>query len=92
MHITKKHFLNGFVFDISTVLTADSRYRGIVMVTTRGDTHEVLSPPLAIETPSAFKSTRAAEIEASAYAHELIATRAILAMLAFSASGSTEAV
>ncbi len=91
MHMKNNHFLNGFAFNVSTSLTAESRFRGIILITQRGDTNEVLTSAFAIETPSAFKSVRAAEIEASAYAHELIATGAILTMLDLSASGSIEA-
>ncbi|OEZ81665.1 hypothetical protein JAB6_39290 [Janthinobacterium sp. HH104] len=37
----------------------------------------LLDQSVTISTPSAFRSIRAAEIEASAYAHELVVSQAI---------------
>lgn len=81
MHQTNKQALNGYEFFITTALTAEQRHRGVIIFTKRGDVEAVVDPSFFVETPSAFKSVRAAGIEASVYARELIRGGHICIML-----------
>lgn len=77
----QKHAINGYEFHVTGALEKDGRYRGMILLSRRGDTGRVLAKPVLIETPSSFKSVHAALIEASAYAHELIHNGSIIALL-----------
>ena len=77
----QKHDINGYAFHVTGALEKDGRYRGMILLSRRGDTGESFAKPLLIETPSSFKSVHAAQIEASAYAHELIHQGAITRLL-----------
>lgn len=81
MEFTHEHHLNGYVFHISAVLTSENRYQGKILVSRRGDTGASIEPALTVDTPGTFKSFRAAQIEASAYAHELIYSGEILSIM-----------
>ena len=91
MQCTNKHCLLGYEFYVSTTLSFEHLHHGVIVVIKRGDTNELLAQPVTIETPSAFKSIRAAEIEASAYAHELILRGAMLEILGPSSSCKADA-
>ncbi|QYG08919.1 hypothetical protein [Janthinobacterium sp. PAMC25594] len=77
MHENNMHLLNGYTFFITTARLVDGRYRGRIWVSQRGDNGVVLEPAVFIETPGALKSIQATKIEASAYAQELIQSRAL---------------
>jgi len=77
----QKHHIKGYEFHVTGALEKDGRYRGIILLSRRGDTGEVLAKPVLIETACSFKSVHAAQIEASAYAHELIHQGAIAGLL-----------
>lgn len=81
MQFNQQYYLSGYEYHVFTALTNEKLHRGIVIFVKRGDTEEFLDLPVAIETPSAFKTIRAAEIEASVYAHELILSGAIRRIL-----------
>jgi hypothetical protein len=78
----QKHQIRGYEFHVAGALEKDGRYRGMILFSKRGDTQQVYSTPVLIETPSSFKSVHAPLIEASAYAQELIYNGAITALLA----------
>ena len=77
----QKHRIRGYEFHVAGALEKDGRYRGMILISKRGDTQQVYAKPVLIETPSSFKSAHAALIEASAYAQELIYNGAIKALL-----------
>ena len=77
----QKHQIRGYEFHVTGALEKDGRYRGMILISRRGDTLQVYAKPVLIETPSSFKSVHAALIEASAYAQELIYNGAIKALL-----------
>ncbi|MDN2717847.1 MULTISPECIES: hypothetical protein [unclassified Janthinobacterium] len=77
MHLNNKHQLNGYTFVISTALSVDGRYRGLIWISQRGDNGAVLDPALCIETPGALKSIQAIKIEALAYVQELMQSDAL---------------
>ncbi|UQV43817.1 hypothetical protein KIV45_18080 [Janthinobacterium lividum] len=77
----QKHQIRGYEFHVAGALEKDGRYRGMILITKRGDTLQVYAKPVLIETLSSFKSVHAALIEASAYAQELIYNGAINALL-----------
>ena len=77
----QKHRIRGYEFHVAGALEKDGRYRGMILISKRGDTQQVYAKPVLIETPSSFKSAHAALIEASAYAQELIYNGAINALL-----------
>ncbi|MGF6114648.1 hypothetical protein ABIE30_003166 [Janthinobacterium lividum] len=81
MEFTHEHCLNGYVFHIVVAPTSEGRFRGRILLSRRGDTCTGIEPALAIDTPNTFKSFRGAQIEASAYAHELIHSGAILSAI-----------
>lgn len=84
----KKHHFRGYEFHVAWTLEKDGRYRGMILISKRGDTQQVYAKPVLIETPSSFKSAHAAWIEASAYAQELIYSCAITALLPAEAPAS----
>lgn len=77
----QKHQIRGYEFHVAGALEKDGRYRGMILISKRGDTQQVYAKPVLIETPSSFKSVHAALIEASAYAQELIYNGTIKALL-----------
>ena len=77
----QKHHIKGYEFHVTGALEKDGRYRGMILLSRRGDTAQVYAKPILIETHSSFKSVHAALIEASAYAQELIFNGAIKALL-----------
>jgi hypothetical protein len=77
----QKHQIKGYEFHVTGALEKDGRYRGMILMSKRGDTQQVYATPVLIETASSFKSVHAALIEASAYAQELIYNGAIKALL-----------
>jgi len=77
----QKHQIRGYEFHVTGALEKDGRYRGMILISKRGDTLQVYAKPVLIETLSSFKSVHAALIEASAYAQELIYSSAITALL-----------
>lgn len=77
----QKHQIKGYEFHVAGALEKDGRYRGMILLSKRGDTQQVYVTPVLIETASSFKSVHAALIEASAYAQELIYNGAIKALL-----------
>lgn len=77
----QKHQIRGYEFHVAGALEKDGRYRGMILISKRGDTQQVYAKPQLIETPSSFKSAHAALIEASAYAQELIYSGAFTALL-----------
>ena len=77
----QKHQIRGYEFHVAAALEKDGRYRGMILIGKRGDTQQVYAKPVLIETLSSFKSVHAALIEASAYAQELIYSKAITALL-----------
>ena len=77
----QKHQISGYESHVTGALEKDGRYRGMILISKRGDTQQVYAKPVLIETPSSFKSVHAALIEASAYAQELIYSGAITALL-----------
>lgn len=81
MEFTHEHHLDGYVFHICAILTSEYRYKGRILLSKRGDTCATIDPALTIDTPSTFKSFRGAQIEASAYAHELVYSGAILSII-----------
>lgn len=85
----QKHEINGYEFHVTGALEKDGRYRGMILLSRRGDTGESFARPLLIETQSSFKSVHAAQIEASAYAHELIHQGTMPALLP-ALAGSTK--
>lgn len=76
-----KHHIKGYEFHVTGALEKDGRYRGMILLSRRGDTAQVYAKPVLIETHSSFKSVHAALIEASAYAQELIFNGAIKTLL-----------
>lgn len=84
----QKHQISGYEFHVAGALEKDGRYRGMILISKRGDTQQVYAKPVLIETPSSFKSVHAALIEASAYAQELIYSGAITALLPVDAPAS----
>lgn len=77
----QKHQIRGYEFHVAGALEKDGRYRGMILLSKRGDTQQVYATPVLIETASSFKSMHAALIEASAYAQEIIYNGAIQALL-----------
>lgn len=77
----QKHHIKGYEFHVTGALEKDGRYRGMILLSRRGDTAQSYAKPVLIETHSSFKSVHAALIEASAYAQELIFNGAIKALL-----------
>ena len=77
----QKHQIRGYEFHVAGALEKDGRYRGMILISKRGDTQQVYAKPVLIETASSFKSVHAALIEASAYAQEIIYNGAIKALL-----------
>ncbi|APA68348.1 hypothetical protein [Janthinobacterium sp. 1_2014MBL_MicDiv] len=88
MEQQQKHQIRGYEFHVTGALEKDGRYRGMILVSKRGDTQQVYAKPVLIETASSFKSVHAALIEASAYAQELIYNDAIKALLPADAPAS----
>ena len=77
----QKHQIRGYEFHVAGALEKDGLYRGMILISKRGDTQQVYAKPVLIETASSFKSVHAALIEASAYAQEIIYNGAIKALL-----------
>lgn len=77
----QKHKIRGYEFHVAGALEKDGRYRGMILLSKRGDTQQVYAKPVLIETASSFKSVHAALIEASAYAQEIIYNGSIVALL-----------
>lgn len=70
----------GFVYRLEGYLQTNGLYRGWIILMRRGG-GAVYEPPLVIETAAAFRTARAAEIEAAVYIRELIANGSIGRML-----------
>lgn len=77
MQFSHKHSLGDYEFYLTTELCMNNLHRGVIVFMKAGAPRALLDQSVTINTPSAFKSMRAAEIEASAYAHELVASKAI---------------
>ncbi|WP_070266809.1 MULTISPECIES: hypothetical protein [unclassified Duganella] len=62
----------GFVYRVEGYRQADDLYRGWIILMQRSSGEVVYEPPVIIETPAAFRTAHAAEIEAAVYMRELI--------------------
>lgn len=77
MQFSHKHCMGEYECYLTTELCTNELYRGIIVFMKIGVPCALLDQSVTISTPSAFRSIIAAEIEASAYAHELVASQAI---------------
>ncbi|MDN2699299.1 hypothetical protein O0882_23565 [Janthinobacterium sp. SUN073] len=77
MRFSHKHCMGDYEFYLTTELCVNELHRGVIVFMKAGVPSGQLNQSVTINTPSAFKSVRAAEIEASAYAHELVVSKAI---------------
>ncbi len=79
MDTVKLNHLNGYDYQLNAYLTAEGTFRGMILFTALSG--KALVPHVKIPTPTTFKSDRAARIEASALAFQLIHTGAICVLL-----------
>ncbi|MDX8124953.1 hypothetical protein SKZ59_24555 [Janthinobacterium sp. GMG2] len=77
MQFSHKHCMGEYEYYLTTELCTNDLHRGVIVFMKIGVPCALLDQSVTISTPSAFRSIRTAEIEASAYAHELIASQAI---------------
>ena len=68
-----------YEYQIASYKKVNGMYQGVVLLTAHGGIE--YSPIIEIPTPSVFKSERAARIEASALACELIETGGVAALV-----------
>ncbi|MGK5040405.1 hypothetical protein ACQ4WQ_08690 [Janthinobacterium sp. GB1R12] len=71
MNTINMHIVNGFTYHVDAIQEIDNRHRGQIYIFGREDTGENFSPPKIIYTPTAFKTARAAIIEAESYCYEV---------------------
>lgn len=81
MHFIDEHKLNGYFFSIKSIITTKKFYRGMILFNYRNDIKIYCDPPSVIYTPGAFKSPQEAEIEALAYAEDLIRSGSLATIL-----------
>lgn len=79
METAKLNHLNGYDYQLNAYLTAEGTFRGLILFTALSG--KTFVPNIRIPTPTTFKSDRAARIEASALAFQLIHTGAISVLL-----------
>lgn len=84
--MNNQHHIKGYDYEICAYLSASGKYHGMILV--KGHSGMSYSPIVEIQTPTAFRAQRAAQIEADALALELIHTGAITALLPPESSGS----
>lgn len=80
MENMNKKFL-GFVYRVEGYRQANGQYRGWILLMNRGSGEVVYDPPVILETPAAFRSAHAAEIEATVHMRELVTSGKIYAIL-----------
>lgn len=81
MELKSQYHCSGYHLAIGSKKTINDFYRGVILVLYRGDIEADCNPPSLVYTPGKFKSSQDAEIEAYAYAKELIAGSAISEIL-----------
>lgn len=81
MKVNHEHRINGYVFTINNAKTINKNYRGMILISYRSDIKSSCNPPSVIYTPGLLQSPEAAEIEALAYAQELIWSEALATIL-----------
>ncbi|WP_143452536.1 hypothetical protein [Janthinobacterium sp. 61] len=69
----------GYEYQITSYRKGDGMFQGMILLTAHGGIQ--YTPIIKIPTPSAFKAERAAKIEASALACQLIETGALVALV-----------
>lgn len=75
METSNLHHLAGYDYHLGTYPTDEGSHRGLILLMAyRG---AQLCPPVKIPTPTSFHTDRAAKIEASALAYQLIHTGAV---------------
>jgi hypothetical protein len=77
----------GYGYQITSHRKGDGMFQGVILITAHAGIQ--YSSIIEIPTPSAFKAERAARIEASALACQLIETGAIVALVPLDASSSS---
>ena len=75
MDTTQLHHLAGYDYRLESYPTEQGKHRGLILLVAFSGTP--LSPSIKIPTPTTFRTDRAAQIEASALAYQLILTDAI---------------
>lgn len=81
MGLNNEHNINGYIFSIKNIKTIKKNYRGMIILSYRSDITSYCKPPSVIYTPGTFRSPKAAEIEAFAYAQDLIWGNSITTIL-----------
>lgn len=81
MYFSNEHKINGYIFSIKNIITIKRLYRGMILFYYRSDIKMYCDPPSVIYTPGAFKSPNEAEIEALAYAGDLIRCESLATIL-----------
>lgn len=79
MESSKLHHLGGYDYYLGAYITTEGSFRGMILFTALSG--KTLLPNVKIPTPTTFRSDRAARIEASALAFQLIHTGAISVLL-----------
>jgi hypothetical protein len=79
METSKLHHLDGYDYHLGAYITTEGSFRGMILFT--ASSGKPLIPHVKIPTPTTFRSDRAARIEASALAFQLIHTGAINVLL-----------
>lgn len=82
----KQPQLGDYEYQVFVNATETGHYQGVIVVT--GYNGQAYEPSIQIPTPTLFKASHSAEIEASAMAVYLIHTGAIGALLSQAASGN----
>jgi hypothetical protein len=72
MNTIETHVVNGFTYRVDAAQEIDGRHRGQIFILYCEDTGEFFIPPKIIRTPAAFKTSRAAIIEAESYSYEIL--------------------
>ena len=81
MSETTPFSVDGFEFGVEVAQEEIGKFRGVISFCARGDTHERFEKPFSITTHCAFKTARAAKIEAEAFAFEVIKTGTVSSLL-----------
>ena len=84
--MNNEHHIKGYEYEICAYLNASGTYHGVILV--KGCSGQPYIPIVEIQTPTAFRAQKAAQIEADALALELIHTGAITALLPPERSGA----
>lgn len=79
METTQVHQLEGYTYQLSVYLSDEGMFRGMIHLSAYLE--NPIHPNVQIPTPTTFKSDRAARIEASALAFQLIHTGAIRVLI-----------